>query len=153
MSFSMMGKREREKSSQFILHQSYFEKFAPSQEILLLENVTEYSEALVLQCLNKGHPGTWKLTSVRLDPRLLGMGCARARVFMVAYRKNEYAWTKKFTLQQFVECLCSQPTMTFDSYFWSKKTSDGKLSSSEEPWPLSELSCKRDHLCLKFCKL
>lgn len=150
-----MGKREREQSLQFkLLHQAYYDRVAPTQDILLIENVPEYSEALVLQCLNKGRAGTWQLESVRLDPRLFGLGCARARVFMIVFKKRLFAWTKKFTLQQFVETFLSTPGLCAESYFWSKKNSlSCKLSDCEESWQMftDTKNTQYTMFCLKTC--
>ena len=128
-----MGKRQREKDIAFQTHKSYFSEVASEQDILIIENVPEYSEKLVLQHLNTGKAQTWQLQSIRIDPRNLGFGCARSRVYMLAYRGDRMAWTKEFTLEELVDCLASRVVLSAGSYYWGKGE-PSQLSDAEETW-------------------
>lgn len=96
--------------------------------VLVLENVTEYSESLVKKELGP----EWNLVSTRIDPRILGLPCSRARVFMICWRVKEVRWAGSFTLNSFVECLRSQVVMNAGSYFF-KDLPKTKLTPSAAP--------------------
>lgn len=117
----MMGRREREQGAAFQTHRAYFENTAPKQDVLIIENVPEYSESLVMTHLQKYCGDVFALHSIRLDPRMLGMGAARARVFMVCYNKKVLRWIdERFTLTDLVKCLASKQLLTAEHYFWAK---------------------------------
>ncbi|CAK9069537.1 unnamed protein product [Durusdinium trenchii] len=46
------------------------------------------------------------------------MGCARARVFMVAYRTDKLVWDAPFGLNELVECLRGRVVMTAKDYYY-----------------------------------
>lgn len=120
VSFSMIGKREQERSTAFATHEAYFEKIAPANDLIIVENVPEYKESLVLSILNRGNAKEWACHSIRLDPRFLGMGVARARVFMVIFKTDKLKWCNDISLESLATCLASKNIMTADSYFWEK---------------------------------
>lgn len=69
-----MGKKEKEFGPSWRTHSSYYDNMKKSKiPILIIENVCEYEERLVQKSLGCG----WKLQSIRVDPRSLGMAAAR----------------------------------------------------------------------------
>ncbi|CAK9073952.1 unnamed protein product [Durusdinium trenchii] len=126
-----MGKRGRDSdAATWSTHVAYFEHVAPAHECLIVENVPEYSEMLVLKCLKKSGY-SWQAKSLRIDPRVLGLGCARARLYMVIFRTDIFRWEPNFTLEQLVECLAGQVALSAGSYYWAKLP-PVKLSTAQE---------------------
>ena len=133
----MMGNREKEKGIQHQTHVSYYKHVRESNaSVAVIENVPEYEEALVKKELGKG----WDLDSVRLDPRCFGLGCARARVFIVCWRTNKVRWVSPFTLRSFVGLLRSRAVMKAGDYFFMD-VPKAKLSDSAVPWLLNFHDC------------
>ena len=124
-----MGKREKEQGAQHATHVAYFRNMRDSQiSLAIVENVTEYSEALVKRELGQG----WDLVSVRFDPRCLGLPTSRARVFMICWRVNKLRWVSPFTLGSFIGCLASPVVMNAGDYFF-KTLPKSILSTSAAP--------------------
>ena len=115
----------------FATHQAYYERVAPHQDVIIVENVPEYQENTVMGCLPGGNR-VWRMKSIRLDPRVLGLPTARARVFMIIYKYNKVQWNPKFHLETLTEHLCSQVVMSAESYFWKKVSIPKQLSEAEE---------------------
>ena len=112
-----MGKRQGQHGKYHQTHVSYFSNMKASKNsILLIENVTEYEEALVKKELGPA----WTLVSTRMDPRCLGLPCSRARVFIVRWKVQEIRWTAPFALSSFVGALCSKVVMNAGDYYWMK---------------------------------
>lgn len=110
-----MGNRLREKGAQHVTHEAYFRNMRMSRaSLLIIENVTEYEEALVQRELGAG----WKLVSERIDPRIFGLPACRARVYMICWRVSMVRWTAPFTLASFLSCLRSQVVMDISNYFY-----------------------------------
>lgn len=129
MDYSLMGRRLQETGPSHEVHVSYYANMRNSKNsVLIIENVTEYKEALVKRELG----GQWDLVSIRVDPRLLGLPCSRARVFMICWKREEVRWVCPFTLHSFVECLRSQVTMNAGAYFF-KDLPKAKLTPSAAP--------------------
>ncbi|CAK9068088.1 unnamed protein product [Durusdinium trenchii] len=114
-----MGLRQGTNTVGFATHQAYYERVAPHQDVIIVENVPEYQENTVMGCLPGGNR-VWRMKSIRLDPRVLGLPTARARVFMIIYKYNKVQWNPKFHLETLTEHLCSQVVMSAESYFWKK---------------------------------
>ena len=126
----MMGNREKEHGVQHQTHVAYYRHVRESgTSVAVIENVPEYEEKVVKNELGKG----WDLTSVRLDPRCFGLGCARARVFMLCWRTDKVRWVSPFTLQSFVGVLLSRAVMKAGDYFFLDLPKV-KLSSSAVSW-------------------
>lgn len=124
-----MGKREKEDGSQHITHKSYYEVMKKSRNsILVIENVPEYQESLVQRELG----GEWKLVSVRVDPRILGLACCRTRVFMVCWKWREVRWVGPCTLDSCLRILSARVTMNISDYFW-KSLPKVRLTPSAVP--------------------
>ncbi|CAK9112300.1 PABC domain-containing protein, partial [Durusdinium trenchii] len=129
--FSAMGLRQGTNTVGFATHQAYYERVAPHQDVIIVENVPEYQENTVMGCLPGGNR-VWRMKSIRLDPRVLGLPTARARVFMIIYKYNKVQWNPKFHLETLTEHLCSQVVMSAESYFWKKVSIPKQLSEAEE---------------------
>lgn len=111
----MMGRRQQDLGPSFVVHKAFFKNMRNSKNsIVVVENVPEYSEALVQRELGC----EWALESVRLDPRVLGLPTSRARVFMLCWKKNEVLWNAPFTLTSFIHCLRSRVVMNAGNYFF-----------------------------------
>ena len=102
---------------------------ASSNKILVIENVPEYEERVVRSSLSS----CWTLVSVRVDPRVLGFGTARARVFIVAYRSDKLQWVSPFSLASLVGCLSSQVALKAKDYFWMQLPKS-VLTRSNDPF-------------------
>lgn len=129
----MMGRRAKEMGPSAVVHAAFYKHMRESDtSLLIVENVPEYEERIVRNSLVvSGMASKWELLSVRLDPRILGLGCARARVFIVAYRSDRLRWVAPWTLQDFVGCLSSKVHMTAKDYFWMDLPK-AKLSASND---------------------
>lgn len=122
----MMGLREKQDGKEHVTHTKYYENMKKSRnQLLIIENVCEYEEQMVQKELG----GEWCLKSIRVDPRALGLPCARARVFILAWKKKELRWCAPWTLSSFVEALCSRIGMNTGNYFF-KKLPEAKLTRS-----------------------
>ena len=67
----------------------------------------------------RGSATDWELRSICVDPRNFGLGIARARVYMLAWRKSKLAWTGPFdTLDEFLQCVAAKHVLTARNYFW-----------------------------------
>lgn len=126
--FSMMGSRKKEESPGFRTHQAYYKEVAPSNDIVVIENVVEYPESIVKRELGPA----WEVRSWRIDPRIFGLGTARARVYMIAIRINKLAWIGGFNVQDFFEAISAQVALSASDYFWMDLP-PSQLSPSEEP--------------------
>lgn len=110
-----MGLRAKERGPSAAVHKAYYSNMdCSSCLILVIENVPEYEERVVRASLSKH----WTLVSVRIDPRILGLAAARARVFIIAYRNDKLRWVSPFSLASMVGCLSSRVVLKAKDYFW-----------------------------------
>ena len=111
----MMGDRKKEADPRFQTHEAYYSQFRVASDLLLIENVTEYPPSVAQQHLG----ADWELRSICVDPRNFGLGIARARVYMLAWRKSKLAWTGPYdTLDEFLQCVAAKHVLTARNYFW-----------------------------------
>lgn len=125
----MMGRRQKTADPQFQTHVAYVDNVAVEQDLNIIENVTEYDVEIVWQALGPA----FQVSSLKLDPRVLGLGCARARVYIVAIKHSKLRWVDGFTLTDFVDSITSQVALGSGDYWW-KSLPAQKLSSAEETW-------------------
>lgn len=85
-----MGKRRRSEDPVYETHTAHYKNIARDQDINVIENVTEYCDHLDEIQDQMGHD--FEIQYVKLDPRVFGLGVARARVFMVGIRKSKLQW-------------------------------------------------------------
>lgn len=125
-----MGKRRGAQDPIYLTHKRFYSDVASDQDLILVENVTEYSEKHVQDELGSA----FALTSVKIDPRIFGMGVARARIYIIAIRKSKLQWRKGFSIKDFLDSLTSRMILSASSYFWKKLPSQ-RLSESDESQP------------------
>lgn len=124
----MMGKRLKDRDPQFVSHQSFYREYARKHDVIFVENVTEYSETLVQQCLGQ----EFEIRSIRICPRNLGLGVARARVYMVAFRSSKIVWSSPYSLEDFADAVASRVFLDAYNYFW-QRAPKSILSKAEDP--------------------
>ena len=129
IAWSMMGRRRKTADPAFQTHTSFYENFAVDEDLNIIENVTEYGIEIVEQALGPA----FAVRKVQLDPRILGLGAARARIFIVAIRRSKLRWKKDFDLTQFIDCLTAQVALHSGDYCWQKLPA-AKLSASDATW-------------------
>ena len=143
VSFSMMGKRLRTDAAQFQTHEALYENVSPGMDIQVVENVPEYSEDVVKSRL----PAGFDMKSMKIDPRILGLPAARARIYYLAWRKSKLQWAKGFSLQEFMDSITSQVELGASHYWWMDLPRS-KLTRSEDTWlqaqPKPSCSIARD---------
>ena len=76
----MMGKRLQEEGPSYPVHKAFYKSMKKSKhQVVVIENVPEYKDELVKQCLGS----SWTVMTTRVDPRSLGFGSARRLFFQV----------------------------------------------------------------------
>ena len=128
VAFSLMGRRRKEQDISFRTHEKYYQEYGKSNSVLIVENVTEYSEEIVAARLGP----SWRIQATRLDPRIFGMGVSRPRLYMICYDSDHVRWDADFTLNEFVTALAAKPVLTARDYFW-EKVPKTRLTNAEEP--------------------
>ena len=136
--YSMMGNREKEQGAQHGTHKAHYRNLRESKiRLAVVETVPEYEEGVVQKELGPD----WKVLSIRMDPRCLGLPTSRARVFMLCWRAKDLRWVAPFTFSSFFEVLVSKVVMDASHYFY-KKLPKAILSPSAVPWlHYSRVSC------------
>lgn len=127
VAFSLMGRRRKEQDISFRTHEKYYQEYGKSNSVLIVENVTEYSEEIVAARLGP----SWRIQATRLDPRIFGMGVSRPRLYMICYDSDHVRWDADFTLNEFVTALAAKPVLTARDYFW-EKVPKKRLTNAEE---------------------
>jgi len=116
MPYSLMGKRLLEDDPRVKTHDSYYSQYKKVCNVFFVENVCEYPPEKVEAALGK----EWTVLAVKLDPRNLGLGISRARIYMVCFKKSCVRWNAPFSLEEFIECLASRPILTARNLFWQR---------------------------------
>lgn len=129
IAWSMMGRRRKTADPAFQTHTAFYDNFAVDEDLNIIENVTEYGHEIVETALGPA----FAVKFVKLDPRVLGMGASRARVFIVAIRRSKLRWKKGFSLTDFIDALTSQVVLHSGDYWW-QNLPVAKLSPSDETW-------------------
>ena len=129
----MMCNRLQTQDVQFETHEAMYENICPDVDIQLLENVPEYEEkgykqSLACQKLGEAFDGI----SFKIDPRVLGLPTARARVYILAWKKAKFSWSPDFSLMEFLDAITSQVTLDASEYWWMDIPRI-KLTPSTEP--------------------
>ncbi|CAK9000312.1 Midasin (Dynein-related AAA-ATPase MDN1) (MIDAS-containing protein) [Durusdinium trenchii] len=122
----MMGRRKKTADPSFATHVSFFENIAVDQDCNIIENVTEYDEQIVKDALP-----AFSVTAVKVDPRVFGLGVARARIYIIAIRRSKLRWKPGFCLEDFMDSVTAQVTLQSTDYFW-KKLPPQNLSRSDD---------------------
>lgn len=113
----------------FCTHTAFFENVACTQDLNIIENVPEYGVDIVRTALGP----CFDIKAVKIDPRILGLGVARSRIYIVAIRKSKLRWKAKFSVGEFMDALTSQVILDCTHYYW-RKLPRQNLSQSDEPW-------------------
>lgn len=129
VSFSLMGQRRGERDPRFATHSKYYKEYSEPCDLLLIENVTEYDEAIVKKNLGD----MWATQATKIDPRLFGLGVSRARVYILAWKKSSLSWTATWTLNEFVALFAAKPGIGAINYFWQRR-SPQTLTAAKETW-------------------
>ncbi len=115
--FSRMGKGMGEDDPVFQVHDHYYEVIPEYADFLLLENVTEYGmEQMVHSKLGKN----WGCVALAIDPRIFGLGCARARNYCLAFKKAMFRLNPNISVGQCIEALKARPVMDANNFFYLK---------------------------------
>lgn len=127
--FSNMGLGQGEDDEVFTVHKKYYSEVGSSADVAVLENVPE--------CSMKEHTQhelgcSWDIETMPIDPRLFGLGCSRARLYGLAWKKDMYQWNPSITLAQIIDALKARPVMTANSFFYLSKTPSLRLTEAEE---------------------
>lgn len=127
--FSPMGTRKGQDDPRFAGHESYYDKYKAICDIFIVENVVEYGDVITKDRLGE----EWEVESLKLDPRNLGLGVARARIYLLRWKKTKVTWDAPFTLRDFLDTLASKPVLSAKNYFW-QKIPPTVLSEAEASW-------------------
>ena len=114
ISFSLMGKKEGVSSPAFKTHDKFYRQAPLMADVLILENVTEYSPELVQSQLGK----SWTLQHCKIDPRLFGLPAARARIYLIAYKHDIVSWRQEVSLELVLGALASRVVRDAGMYTW-----------------------------------
>eukprot|EP00435_Cladocopium_sp_Y103_P057440 s810_g19.t1 len=128
-----MGNRLLTNAVQFETHEAMYENVTPEVDVQLIENVPEYTDGVVKKRL----PEDFDMKSFKIDPRILGLPAARARVYYLTWRKSKLQWAKWFSLQEFIDSITSQVDLTADAYWWMDLPRS-RLTCSEDTWPQAQ---------------
>eukprot|EP00435_Cladocopium_sp_Y103_P022441 s2836_g5.t1 len=126
-----MGSRLERNDPSIETHDAYYDNVASEQDVNIVENVPEYEKEVKRVKASLG-PG-WNVLAVKLDPRVFGLGVARARIYIVAIRTSKLRWKPKFSMQEFIDALTSQVCLVATDYWW-KNLPPQILSPSDETW-------------------
>ena len=127
--FSNMGLRRRTADPAFSTHKAFYQNVAPDQDIVLIENVCEYDIEIVKDAMEP----VFTLTVLKVDPRVLGLGASRARVYIIAVRRSKLRWIQGFDLYKFIDVLTARVKLSAGDYWW-RKLPPQTLSPSDETW-------------------
>ena len=129
-----MGRRLQTADPLYQIHEAYYKNVAVDQDVNIIENVPEYHVQLVRNSLHGFH-----VTDFKLDPRIFGMGTARARVYLVCIRSTKLKWKKGWCWQTFLDALTANKVLVSGDYWWRTLPSQ-TLSQSDVPWLRSSQS-------------
>lgn len=110
-----MGLQKKEQDEKFETHEALYEQADENTEILILENVVEYT---IKQYVAKYLGAGWSCIERKVDPRLWGFGAARPRSYGIAWKNSACKWDPQFDFDAVLESLKARPQMTATSYFW-----------------------------------
>lgn len=139
--FSPMGLGEGENDVVFECHKKYYETVGDVADLAICENV---KESKLEETMSRYLGVAWDVKASCVDPRLFGLGCARARCYGIGWKKSSYEWSKLISLERVLGALKAQPVMKADDYFFLTKTPEMKLSPAED----SQFVCNRYMLLL-----
>ena len=80
-----MGRQTGEDDPRFATHENFYESMKRIHEIMLIENVPEYKVSIAVKHLGSA----WELESTVIDPRHFGVPASRARLYILAWRRDK----------------------------------------------------------------
>ena len=114
----MMGARRQTEDLRFQVHEKFYELQKGAEldvDVCILENVPEYGPEIIQARFPKPK---YEMQCVRVDPRIFGEGCSRARLYAVVYKTEKFRWDPQMGLAQFLDMLKMRPCMNAQSYFY-----------------------------------
>ena len=112
-----MGARSGKDHWAFETHTAHFNVQRGLQtDLLVVENVPEYN----VQCVRQALGPAYKVLSIKVDPRAFGQRAARARVYIVAYRRKALKFRDGTSLHGMLSLLRQKPILSISHYFWKK---------------------------------
>lgn len=125
-----MGKGLRERDVKYQVHQKYYQVIPGVADLLLLENVPEYSmKEVVARELGSG----WGCVAETIDPRLFGFATSRARTYALCWKKSTIKMDPQFPLGKVIAALKARPVMLAKNYFW-QRLGPSPLTNSRVFW-------------------
>lgn len=116
ISFSLMGNQEGVDSIHFECHKKYYEQAPAKADVLVLENVPQYTPDVVANELGEA----WDIKHCIIDPRILGLPAARTRIYLVCYKKKKASWMPGISLNSVLVALTSRVIADASMYLWKK---------------------------------
>lgn len=113
----------------FRTHTAFYNNMACDQDLNIIENVPEYPEKIIQDALGPA----FVVTAVKIDPRIFGLAVARARIYAIAFRKSKLRWRAEFSVNEFLDAMTSQVSLTSTNY-WFRKLPRQVLSDSDDTW-------------------
>lgn len=134
-----MGLGLQQADASWAAHEKYYEMAISKGgddgfDILVLENVPEYSEEIVRNKVNKLAPGKYDIISEVIDPRHFGQPTARPRRYFLITKRKTVSWAPDADIKAFMKSLQTCPRMDALAYWWMQKP-PGLLSLSQEQRP------------------
>ena len=142
-SYSLIGLRKKARDKVMATHRRFFGQCYQVSDAYIFENVCEYD----LKQLRL--PKSWKQQHVRVDPRTFGLGCARARLYVIAYNTEKVRWSQDMPrFSDIVACLAARPCLGAGDYFSDRNAKASSLTVPEaavlktyenKPWDIVDL--------------
>lgn len=146
MAWSKMGKQRKSEDKVFEFHQAWAtQRKLAKTAITVFENVPEYE----IEILRKEFAAPrFQLMAVTIDPRLLGQGVARPRVFALILDTLQVRWTCASSFHEVVQMMRMRTTLGAKDYFWMSCGAD-KLTVAQR----DNLKAYEENGCGTFCDL
>ena len=125
----MMGNKLGTSDPVFATHEAFYKEASEDCDVCIVENVPEYSP----DHARKGLGPAWEIQFEKLDPRILGLPAARARIYMICYRTSKVTWRKDVSLELVLGILTSRVISDASMYFWMKLP-PSTLSAAQDTW-------------------
>eukprot|EP00438_Fugacium_kawagutii_P000869 Skav215100 [mRNA] locus=scaffold899:136949:138049:- [translate_table: standard] len=114
--FSLIGNKKRKDGPSYKLHKAYYKTVKKLYEAFILENVAEYSVAIIRSELGPN----WEVKSVILDPRVFGHAACRARVYAICFNTEKVAWVDRISMEGVIEVLTASVAADASIFWWQR---------------------------------
>ena len=122
-----MGRRLGTAAVEFATHEALYENISPHCDIEIIENVPEYGTEHAEEKLGP----EYETKAMVIDPRVLGLPAARARIFIIGWKRKKLQWVEGFDLLDFMDAITSKVALQAKDY-WSLSLPPRNLTPSEE---------------------